>query len=331
MADGDALLLGHHLDDQAETFMLRLMRGAGADGLAAMAAKRDFQSGHLLRPLLGFSQAQLNDYALQAGLSWVEDPSNQDDRFDRNLIRNQIMPQLQTRWPAANTTLARSAQLVSEASELNQMLAAEDAQQVAYRPEKLGFSCDAVALAKWPPLRTGNVLRHLLAQFGLPKPSQAVMAQLCTQIFGDQWHREQRSRVSWGPVECVRYGHRAYVLPRLPDASTEAPLIWDGRQPLVLPDGSQLQLIRGGHLRWDGAPVTVHFGTAGWRSKPQGRKHSQQLKKVLQERELPPWWRQRLPLVVADDGLAAVADLWVESDRYVSDSAQGYRVDWRYS
>jgi len=126
MQDGDYLLLAQHADDQAETFLLQALRGSGPDGLASIPRRRVFATGWLCRPLLGVNRLELEDFARRVQLDWIEDPSNQDSAFDRNFLRNEIIPLLRQRWPALNQTLSRSASRCGAASQLLLTLAAED-------------------------------------------------------------------------------------------------------------------------------------------------------------------------------------------------------------
>ncbi|TBT52011.1 tRNA lysidine(34) synthetase TilS [Vibrio parahaemolyticus] len=119
LSDGDVLLTAHHMDDQAETFLLRLMRGAGVDGLASMRPTRDLGNGILARPLLGYSKDELMAYAKENDLKWVEDESNQSSDYDRNFLRNEVLPLLRTRWGNASSSISKSASLCQLASEMN--------------------------------------------------------------------------------------------------------------------------------------------------------------------------------------------------------------------
>ncbi|RMN34815.1 tRNA-lysidine synthase, partial [Pseudomonas cannabina] len=126
LGEGDVLLTGQHRDDQAETLLFRLLRGAGVRGLAGMPVQRILGRGHLVRPLLAVSRTELEDYALQRGLTWVEDPSNDDQQFSRNFLRGQVLPLLTSRWPQASASLARTAVHLGEAQQLLDELAAQD-------------------------------------------------------------------------------------------------------------------------------------------------------------------------------------------------------------
>ena len=170
----DAVLTAHHLDDQAETVLLQLLRGSGPAGLAAMPGFRPLGASLHLRPFLALPRCILVDYARVHKLHWVEDPSNRCDRYQRNYVRNQVWPTIALRWPTANASLARAAQNGAEASALNASLAAIDSELV------LGANgcIDLAALARLEYLRQKNVLRHWLRKAAGKFPSRAVLQTL---------------------------------------------------------------------------------------------------------------------------------------------------------
>jgi len=128
--DSQVLMTGHHLDDQAETFILRLMRGAGVDGLSSMQSERSFNKGKLIRPLLNVSKEEIIDFAKSVELEWVEDESNKDSHYDRNFIRNEVMPLLRTRWNHANKAIARSASHCQKSKKQSEEIAKENLEKV---------------------------------------------------------------------------------------------------------------------------------------------------------------------------------------------------------
>src|SRR5699024_8910944 len=122
----EALVLAHHAEDQAETFLLQALRGSGVAGLAAMPRVADFGQALLWRPFLAQPRQDLQAYAQQVGLSWVDDPSNQDTAYDRNYLRHEVWDKITTRWPAASRTLARAAFWSAQAHEAFSELAYAD-------------------------------------------------------------------------------------------------------------------------------------------------------------------------------------------------------------
>ena len=130
MTEGDLVFTGHHLDDQVETFLMRAIRGSGVDGLSSMSEVRDLQKGKLVRPLLGFSKDDILSYAMKNDLKWVEDESNQSSDYDRNFIRNEIIPLLKKRWPSVSQGMSRTAAHCESASKTLKKLAENDFDKV---------------------------------------------------------------------------------------------------------------------------------------------------------------------------------------------------------
>ncbi len=296
-----ALLVAHHRDDQAETLLLQLLRGAGPHGLAAMPAAARLSHGWLLRPLLDVDRAELLAYARAHGLRWIEDASNADLGFDRNYLRHQVLPLLRERWPAANRTLARSAQRCAEtAAWLDAEAAADLADAATERSDCLALP----ALQALSEQRQRNLLRFWLRRLNLPIPD-ALQLQ---QILHDALHAaiDRNPCIRWSGAEVRRYRDALYAMP--PSAAHDASHthIWrptaTGWPPLELPGVGWLRMEEtvGAGLRAEalaGRGLLVRFRRGGERFRPVGRLHSQELKKLLQEAGIPPWERNRLPLL----------------------------------
>lgn len=310
LGQGDILFTAHHQNDQAETLLLMLMRGAGVAGLAAMPPSRPFGDGLLARPLLGLPRATLRRYAEQHGLSWVDDESNFDTSLDRNYLRHELLPRLRQRWPAAERSVARSAAHLAEAGELLTELAATDlVKACGARSGTLSVN----ALQTLTPPRRRNLLRHWLREQGLPLPDTLHLRHIEQEVLPARPDAEPRVR--WPGAEVRRYRDDLYALPPLvPAPATELP--WTMTEPLMLPDGRTLtaDAATGSGLstaRCAGARVTVRFRAGGERCAPAGRRHTHELKKLFQEAGVPPWERERVPLLFVDDRLAQVVGYWI--------------------
>ncbi|GMG86891.1 tRNA lysidine(34) synthetase TilS [Biformimicrobium ophioploci] len=310
LVPGDLLLLGHHADDQAETVLFRLLRGAGVKGLGGMRRSRPLGGGALaqtgvLRPLLEYTRNELEAYARQSGLSWIEDESNADEGLDRNFLRRRVMPLLAGRWPVARA-LSRAAAHQQEAAVLLDELGQLDLLACGQRAEHLGSSID---FASWDGLsqaRRKNLIRHWVQAQDEKAPETVRLEEALRQLC--EAGAEASPRVSLGTLELRRYDGRIYLLAPLAElalSDTGWSVPWDGQAPLPLPGG--------GLLYCQGPPgdYRVQLRRGGERAKPEGRRHSQQLKKLLQEYGLEPWLRDRVPLVYRDDELLAVGDLFV--------------------
>ena len=327
MAPGDVALTAHHRDDQAETLLLHLLRGSGPHGLAAMPHCRPFRAGWLARPLLAFSRQVLRQYAEAGALSWVEDPGNHEDRFERNFLRNEIMPALKLRWPALGHVLARAAAHQAEAARLLDSLADRDLDEVRGAvPGRLRMD----RLLGLSPERQRNVLRRWIAALDLPLPTTAHLDRVLQDALGAE--PDRTPLVRWEGAEVRRYRDVLYAMPPLPPPPTDETLPWPAGETLYLPDG---RLSAEGCLgqgikvsAWAAGAAEVRFRDGGERCRPAGRGNSRSLKNLLQEQGVPPWVRPRLPLVYVQGELAAVADLRVCEPFAADQNEPGWLIAW---
>ncbi|HVV69374.1 MAG TPA: tRNA lysidine(34) synthetase TilS [Gammaproteobacteria bacterium] len=303
MRVGEYLLLAHTEDDQAETLLLQLLRGSGVRGLAAMPLAKPFATGSLIRPLLHISRKALQHYAIQHQLTWVEDESNLLLTLDRNYLRHQVLPPLATRWPQVKKVLSRVAKHCAEAVELVEELAAVDLSQAG---GELPHTLSVAALVKLSPARQKNVLRFWLKSLQLPVPNASRLAQLQQDFLYSKEHRTPK--MTWSGVEIRRFNDSLYAMPALPAHDAKIVFSWDMTQPLVIPGLGILTAKPGeeGVEILAGAEVTVRFRQGGERFHPLGRSGSHPLKKLFQEWRIPPWQRDRLPLIYFDEDLAVV-------------------------
>ena len=308
---GDLLLTAHHQDDQAETLLLQLLRGAGPRGLAAMPEVAPLGSGRLVRPLLEATRAELSAYARSERLDWIEDPSNREMRYDRNFLRHEIVPRLRERWPAVNTVLARSARHLAEAAELLETLAREDMERACGTwPRTLSVS----VLLGLAPARQRNLLRYWLRCRGFGAPDTRRLQRILDDVLVAR--EDAVPQLAWGGCEVRRYRDDLHAMAILGPVPV-APIPWDPRRPLDLPDGlGQLEALpaTGRGIRADvllRGPVTIRFRQGGERCRPAPGATNRTLKKLMQEAGVPPWLRARMPLVYAGETLVAVANRWV--------------------
>lgn len=318
--DDEILALAHHRDDQAETFLLRALRSAGPDGLAAMRSWRRLGRGWLWRPLLDQPRAALRAHAVTQGLRWIEDPGNASIDQDRNFLRHAVLPRLRERWPQAADALARSAALCAEGTDL---LAAEDATALAAArraPRDLAVE----ALRVLPTSRRARVLRHWIADLGLPPlPAQGIATIERVLLAAP---RDARPCFDWHGARIQRWRDLLHADWRRPPLATTWTTAWDGRAPLSLPTGDTLALE--GATGFD-APLRVHARRGGERLRLPGRMHSHTLKHLLQDAAIPPWQRDRLPLLSAPDGtLLAAGDTLLAAPLAQWLAARDARLAW---
>lgn len=327
MEEGDVLLLGHHRDDQVETLLFRLMRGAGPRGLGAIVAARPFGRGRLIRPLLDFSRGQLEDYARRSGLEWIEDESNREEKFDRNFLRKRVFPLLEQRWPDFSRRWARTAEACQQADQLSRDLGEVDLRNCGERAERLGWSIDWKIFVRLPDYRRVNLLRSWALRHDLPVMERKHQEQIRKQLLGATPSSE--AVVGWGRASLRYYRERLYLL-AAPVPAVGQPLAWSLEKELTLPDGGCLLAERSssGGLHLPEGPVEIRWRTGGERCRPTGRARSQTLKKLLQEYGLEPWLRDRVPLLYCNGELAAVGDLWVCQD-YFTAEGPAWRLRWQ--
>ncbi|MET0807720.1 MAG: tRNA lysidine(34) synthetase TilS [Pseudoxanthomonas sp.] len=321
LGDDEVLVTAHHRDDQAETFLLRALRGSGPDGLAAMRPWRKFAAGWHWRPLLDTPRSDLLAYARQHGLAWLDDPSNEDLRHNRNFLRQRILPLLRERWPQVDAAFARSAVLSADAVEL---LAGEDALALAMIRTLDPQAISVNALLGLAAMRRARVLRRWIDELGLPPLPGEGVAQIESDLLPAR--ADARARFEWRDVVIERWRdllHVQYQRPPLPDAWS---VQWEGREPLALPGGDLLQLQGADALP---VPLRVFARRGGERITLPGRTQSRTLKNVLQQLGVPPWEREVLPLLAAGDGeLEAVGDLAYSADLDAWLRQAGARLHW---
>jgi tRNA(Ile)-lysidine synthase len=332
---GELLVLAQHRDDQAETVLLRLLRGAGSDGLAAMHAQRDHGALRVHRPLRVIPRAHQQALAQRQGLRWLEDPSNATQAFDRNHLRHAILPALRERWPQADAALATSARLLGEDAAL---LADEAGRRLAaVRLDDGGLSVPGL-LALSAPWRS-RVLRQWLAAAAVPAPPAAAHARIDAELLAARHDATPILHWPGGGLRRWRAGLYLAPGPGAPAPGVAAwRLDWDGRGWLALPDGGQLGFEPGG-VQHPGAkadslpalgPLQVASRRGGERLRLPGRTHRHALKDLLQAAAVPPWERARLPLLFAGDGeLLAAGDRWIGARLEAWSAARGCRLRWR--
>lgn len=312
----DCLLLGHHQDDQAETVLLQLFRGAGIDGLAAMSTLSHLGAGTMARPFLNYSRAQLAQYARVHQLSWIEDESNQELIYSRNYLRQQIMPLLVKKWPGVVATIARSALHCQQAKSNLDVLATQD-MKTSSEPDGLSSSSLSIdSLSNLNFARLANVLRVWLRNNQVQLPSTATFHRLINELIYAR--NDAAPEVSWGAVLVRRYQKHLY-LDRKTSGTLPACSAWSVfPSPLILAEaGIKLDAKKAeqGLVVPPGAKIEIRFRQGGEAFVWHGQ--TKQLKKLFQEWGVPPWQRERTPLVYINEQLAAVVG-YATSDLFFS-------------
>ncbi|RAU17153.1 tRNA lysidine(34) synthetase TilS [Nitrincola tibetensis] len=295
--EGDVLLMAHHADDQAETLLYRLVRGAGVRGLAAIPFERSFCSSKIIRPFLSMSRKALEAWAYEQRLTWVDDPSNKQDDYARNYIRLRVLPELQKRWPQVVGRLAKTASYMSEADKVLVEVAQGDLQTLLGKCE----SIDVLSLLRLSIPRQHNVLRYWVKQQGgeLDESSlQTIRKQLlCERPSSSAYVQISKTH----RIGCYR--QNLFYLP------LSLPSIEVFERQLDLVAGTYaletgILTVEGESL--DIGSVKLVYRQGGERLRPLGRGGSVSLKQLLQEKGIPPWWRENWPLLMMDTTLVAV-------------------------
>ena len=324
LAPGEALLTAHHQDDQLETVLLQLFRGAGLAGLAAMPASTTLGDGLLLRPMLGVTRAEIEAYARATGIGRIEDPTNLSPRFDRGLLRRDVIPVLRVRWPSVARTVSRTARHAATAQGLLDELAAIDAVDGIEGDRLLVAHCLGLSRA-----RQVNLLRWWLRRCGLGMPSEARLNSIIDDLLPAR--AGAQPVVAWPTGEVRR--HRGWLHAMRP----LEPLVRKGwvlgvEKSLEAEGVGSVALVPGigcgfSALRYPG-PFELRVRQGGERLQPAGQREEKSVTRLLREAGTAPWLRDRVPLVYSGDSLLAVGEQWIAAAAVAAAGEPGLAVRW---
>jgi tRNA(Ile)-lysidine synthase len=355
----DYIVLAQHQDDQVETLLLQLLRGAGVKGLAAMPLVRAEGGGRraggttvrnartdspslnphpsslkgapsILRPLLDVTRVEIETYATARGLRWVEDESNLDVHFQRNFLRHEVLPLIATRFPGYRATVARAVRHLAECAILLDELAASDGAQAFD-----GATLAAAALTRLSPPRARNLLRYFLAARGAAMPNVGRLDEALRQALTAK--QDAQVLVDLGGHELRRFERRLYVVTSRTAPRGEYVLHWRGERTVALPEfGGVLSMApsRGAGLsleRLRRHPVSIRARLGGERLRPDHRRPRRTLKNLMQEARIPPWERERLPLVFCGSDLVWAPLIGVDSAYRAAPGERAVFPIWRPS
>jgi tRNA(Ile)-lysidine synthase len=328
LGGSEVLITAHHADDQLETVLLRLLRGTGVKGLGAIAELKPYGAGYLGRPLLGFSRAEIRAQAERWSLDWMEDPSNRESYYERNYLRQRVLPHIESRWPAAARSAVRLAEHMRDAGDNLAALA-----KIDLGSDNVSEPVARATLRRLSPARQRNALRWLIEGHGLSMPNTKQLEELRESLAVIR--PDARIRVAWPGAEVRVYRDKLYFLTPEDTAQIAAPCgrlvlgeVCDcgalGRLTLVAADGAGLP------EDWVREGVEIRFRVGGERFKPLHGAHSKPLKQWLHETRIVPWMRDKIPLLYRHGQLIAIADLSLHDDlrKHQADTAL-WRVDWR--
>lgn len=316
-----ALLTAHHADDQLETLLLALKRGAGPAGLSGIAALQPFASGWLVRPLLDFSREQLDAFAQQQQLEWIEDESNNDSRFDRNFLRLEVIPLLQQRWPAFRQNALRSVSHIQQQQQFVEKQLDQLLPTVIH-----GAELDLKLLTAQDLTTQKLLVRRWLALTGL-NPSTDWLERFFSELIGAK--ADAQPLLELDTYQIRRFANKAYIT-----QITEVP---QAGVLLELKPGQQLNTVigqfilnrenKGAPLLITDAPLYLVFGLFSLPFKPAGERQSKELKQWLKLWSIPPWQRLQLPVLVQNNQVVAVLEL---ASNVAEEQATAF-IDWQKS
>lgn len=314
----DVVLLGHHSDDQVETILQNLFRGSERFGVSGMPRERRLGAGALLRPLLAVRRTEIRRWALAHELDWIEDPANVDETFTRNFLRHTLLPAVEARWPSAGRALLEAARRDADYGQVIDFAAEIDLRAVLD-----GAGMRLEGLSRLPIPRRLNVIRYRLEQLGLPQPGRDALAQGLEDLLGARG--DSAPVLTWQGISLRRFQGRVYIVAEPADDSP-VPMI-DVPAAGVVEFGSghlAVESVLGRGIRQrNGYVATVRRANMEIRLR-----HRRPIKKLLQEMGVPPWLRDRIPVICDGDVVAAVPGLpdWqvapVIADGYVPESGE---------
>jgi tRNA(Ile)-lysidine synthase len=275
----DLLFTAHHQEDQAETFILQLLRGAGLRGVSAMPEIAKLGKGFLLRPLLNFSRKNLLTYAKYYQLNYIQDPSNNDQKFDRNYLRHKIFPVLKSRWPQCDKIFSRFSKHCAEQEKLLMILAEKDYQLCH------GEYPDSLLISKFKLLsksRQKNLLRYFINKLNFNLPSEKILHELLRLC---EARKDKNPVVIWADAECRRFRNHLFIFSPLKSHSPE------------LSQEQKIWCKTNLNINLNNKFITITYRKGGEKFKPKNNKYTKTLKNLFQEWEIPPWLRDSIPLI----------------------------------
>ena len=335
LKQGDVLCTAHHQDDHIETILFRILRGTGIKGLAGIEKYSQMEGIDLIRPLISYSKKDLLDYADKFEVNWIEDESNEDLSISRNFIRKKVIPNLKNdNWPEYKNSISY---LSSKAKEANEIL-----DEIAYLDLKLcaSESLDRLSILKIKELSHARAMNVLFTWLGI-NTHLGVSNKLTDQVYKSIILASESSnpvvtfgkKGQKGSFQIRRFNNFLHHLPltETETLSNKKVWKWNSDDPLELPTGTlsmQVALGKGISTQLTEPGISIKGRIGGERCKPEGRSKSQKLKKLFQEYGVPPWVRDRIPLVYVGDQLAAVSDLWVCEEFVAKKDERGIVLSW---
>ena len=324
----DLVVLAHHEDDQAETFLLQLIRGAGVKGLSSMAHFDG--SRRLWRPLLNNSRSEIESYAKKHQLKWIEDESNQNTDFDRNFIRSKILPLLKNRFNHIIKVISRSASHLAEAQHLLDDLAELDLKSYL-KSSNYKSKLQVKTLEKLSLSRAKNILRYWLEINDQLMPSKDLLDECLRQVLIAKKDATIKIQLS-KDFEIRRYKDEIYIVKKNQNKEKNYAIIWAGESEIILPNGQKLTFKKvkgkGIHLKFlRDQKLKIRNRQGGEFFKPDSKRPTKKIKQLLQESDVPPWEREFFPMIFVGDELVAVPNFGIDQKYQAGPQMTGLEVN----
>ena len=324
--ESTVVLTAQHEDDQAETLMLQLLRGAGIKGLSGMPALSPFGGGLLGRPFLPISKKTILNYAEHEGLKWIDDPSNLDVSLDRNFLRQQVIPLIQKRWPAFSKTTSRTAAHCAEATQVLSDYTTN------YLVDEKRAVLDHSSIAELSDETQRLVLRQWLSNNTVRLPSQKVLEQMQLMI---STNPEKSGLLEWNSYQVRSFNNKFFLFHKTKESPPFLVTPW-ASESIELPN--ELGLIKIKEVMgegiskalWGSSNISLRPRSGGERIRLLARPGTKKLKDLLREDGVYPWVRDLIPLIYLDEQLAAVADIWIDERFAAKKDQPGYKIEWTH-
>ena len=294
----EVLLTAQHQDDQTETLLLQLFRGAGVQGLASMPIICNFGKGKHARPLLNTSKQEIEIYAKNNELRYIEDPSNQDTSFDRNFLRKDVLPVLRQRWLGLDKAINRSAEIQAETKQILDEIAHDDLKPLLLKENILSIN----NLSKFSVNRQRLLLRYWITQCGFQAPSKKKLSHLFSDVI--QAQKDANPLIEWQNIQIRRYQNNLYIMQKLSQHDASQTIIWKPTASIKI-DSLNI-ILKPDILYQKKQTVTVRFRQGGEKIFIPNKNKWVSLKTILSEAKIPPWERSRMPLIYSGDELIQI-------------------------
>lgn len=318
-----ALITAHHQDDQVETFFLNLFRGSGVAGLSSMPTVKILGQGLHVRPLLALTRADLEQYAQKNDLTWIEDPSNKNEDFDRNYLRNKLLPSLQGRWQGLYKIISATSRRMQDTQKLLQEMAEQDLKQCLNSKGALSL----ILFKQLSLVRQKNLLLHWPKKNYLDIPGQRHVEQCLSNLCLD--NESMSGCVSWGNTELRRYRDYLYLMSKQKEEKNDF-FQWNIYESKKLPSGKLSATIKiGKGLKkelFSNETCEIRFRQGGESIYCENNGTHVDVKNLFQEFGVLPWYRNAIPLIYLNDELAHIPGIMTNTKFIVDKENEGVDI-----